>query len=210
MGIETKFYDTGLNTTLLTAPADCTGGEVDPTTLNTISAPAQGDNEDQRIGKRITIKSAQVVGRINVAAQVNQTAVDAASLVYVALVQDKQSNGAQLSSEDVFINPSGVSVTAAAPLRNLQFSKRFRVLKVWHGTLEVPVISYDGTNMEQGGATLPFRLDWKGEMIVEYSTKAGGAGVATVSDNSIHVVAFCSSVALAPSIAYNARIRFLG
>ena len=47
----------------------------------------------------------------------------------LALVLDMQTNGATISSENVYKNVSASGALAASPFRNLQFIKRFKVLK---------------------------------------------------------------------------------
>lgn len=210
LGLETKFYDTSKTDASFAAPTDASGGELDPATVDCISAPAQGDTEQSRDGNRIVIKSAQVTGIVTLPAEANLTAGEIPPVIHLALVQDAQSNGATLSSEDVYTNPSGSATTAASPLRNLQYSSRFRVLAQWQASLPVRQVSYDGTNIETDGVSIPFRLDWSGNMPVQFKGGATAAGVSGVADNSIHVIGFCSTTAQAPRLSYNARIRFQG
>lgn len=208
VGIELKFYDTSLVTAALTAPTDAAGGEHDQSaTIGPTTIP-QGDGENQRDGRKAVVKSVFVNGIINMAAQLNQTAVDSNPVVYVALVKDMQTNGALLNSEEVFINDSGSAIVAASPTRNLQFSSRFRILDRKQFTLPQPTVVYDGTNIEQGGVMMPFVLSWKGEMPMTF--KGTTESIANTVDNSIHVIAYCSSVTAGPSISYNCRTRFVG
>jgi len=208
LGIENKFYDTSL-TAALTASTNWAGAEHDPAGVLCISAPAQGDGESNRDGKKINITSAHVTGTIYCAAQANQTASDAAPVVFIALVLDMQTNGAQLNSEDVYTNPLGNSIANVNPLRNLQYSKRFKVLKTKTLQLPVPSITYDGTNIEQSGFVRSFRMDIS-KMALPVTFTATTAGVANVVDNSLHIIAVATNIDMAPAISYNARIRFVG
>lgn len=209
MGIEKKFYDTGLDSGALVAPTGAAGAEFDPATVATISAPAQGDGESNRDGRQIALKSAQINGLISVPVQANQTATDVAPVVSIFLVLDTQTNGAQLNSEDVFTNPAGVANTAWAPFRNLQYAKRFRVLSHKVVRIPMPQITYDGTNIEQGGVQVPFTMYVPLKNLVVNFTGTT-AGVSNVTDNSLHVIAYASNISLAPTINYNARVRFVG
>lgn len=208
IGMEVKFYDTAKTITSLTAPTDAAGGEIDPTTgaLNTI---AQGDGEQNRDGRQCTLTSVHINGIISVAAQTNQTDADEACSVFVALVLDTQTNGAQLNSEDVFTNGSAAAYLAATPFRNLQYTKRFKVLKSELIELKQPTIAHDGTNIEQGGYHIPFRMDKKLDNI-QCTFTGATATVASIMDNSLHIIAYCSTTATVPQIAYNARVRFKG
>lgn len=103
VGIEKKFYDTGYNAAIV-APTDATGGEADPATVLTVSAPAQGDGEQNRDGKKIVAKYLEIKGTVRAAATINQTVGPQRTQVFVAVVLDTQTNAAQLNSEDVFKN----------------------------------------------------------------------------------------------------------
>lgn len=209
LGIEKKYYDTSKALTAITSPTDATGGELDPATVNALSAPAQGDTDTNRDGRKIVVKSVQVTGLVNVPAQANQTAADTGNVVFIALVQDTQTNGAQLNSEDVFTNPAAAGSTAVTPLRNMLYSSRFKVLATTTLDMTNPALGYDGTNMEQNGLVRTFSFFKKLEMPVSFNSTTT-AGVDAVVDNSLHLIAFTNSTALAPQLSYNARIRFVG
>ncbi len=209
LGIELKFYDTSLVGNAITAPTDASGGEQDPSATVLFNTVVQGDGESNRDGRQIIMKSLGIRGNISVASQINQTAIDAAPIVFMALVHDTQTNGATVNSEDVFKNGSGSAVCAANPFRNLQFVKRFRVLKSKTIKLHQMESTYDGTNIEEGGYTIPFSMfvDLK-SMTVNYSGTT--ETVANITDNSLHLIAYTTSVSQAPQMNYNARLRFVG
>lgn len=208
LGIENKFYDTFIGSTIIASTTDASGGQIDPTTVNCLSAPAQGSSESQRDGKNIRILSVHVTGKIDTAPQTGQTNLDQGSTVYVALVLDKQTNGAQANSSLVFSNPSGQLYLAGCPLRNLEYSKRFKVLASWQMNTPQIMATYDGTNIVQGGSNSTFRFDKKLNLPVTFNDAT--AGIANVVDNSLHMIAYCSNTAAQPLITYNARIRFVG
>ena len=140
------------------------------------------------------MKSIQISGIVNIAAQANQTAADAASLVFLALVLDKQTNGAQLNSEDVYHNQGADGVLAACPLRDMNRSTRFQVLKTWRMQFDQPNMSFDATNVEQGGAAKYFECYVKLDQKVEFTASAGT--VADISDNSLHMIGYTSNTGL--------------
>jgi hypothetical protein len=184
---------------------------MDPATVNCISAPAQGDGEQNRDGKKMVITAVHVKGQIRRLAQTNQTSVPTSNAAVVALVLDTQSNGAQINSEDVYeASPGGVaSVTMAQ--RNMQYSSRFKVLKYKRIAFDAPNMAYDGTNIEVGGQTRNFKFDLsKCKIPVNFTSTT--EGLSNVTDNSLHVIAF-ADVSTAPDtlqISYNSRIRFVG
>jgi len=211
LGIEKKFYDTSLDPTALPAPTDCSGGEFDPSGTSMISTPAQGDTEQNRDGKRIVIKSVQVSGSVATPAATALTATVAPVECFIALVLDMQTNGAQLNSEDVYKNHSADASNATNPLRNLLFSSRFRVLKEWSVLLEpkTAVNNASATTVSVAGTRGEFDCFIPLDLNVNFNSGTS-ASIANVIDNSLHIVAFCSSTTLAPTIGYNARIRFMG
>lgn len=209
VGVESKFYDTFLTSTALVASSDCSGCEFDPSATSMISTPAQGDGEQNRDGKKIIITSVEVKGTVNFPVLINQTTAGIPYTYMVALVQDTQTNGAQLNSEDVYKNAVGINQANTFPLRNLLYSTRFRVLAVQKGAVPQPLPAYDGTNIELSGSVIPFDFYKKVNIPVNFNATTTST-VAAVVDNSLHVIAFVSSVAQAPTIQYQARIRFQG
>jgi len=130
--------------------------------------------------------------------------------VYVALVLDTQTNGAQLNSEDVFSNPSANIATAAGPLRNMSYTERFKVLK--KKKIRIPMLSltYDGTNIEQSGVQVPFSMFVKlGGLQTKFQSGTTTGYVGTIVDNSLHVICYSNS-ALPVTVSYNARLRYVG
>jgi len=207
LGIELKYKDSALVSQALVAPTDAAGGEVDPATLLALNAIAQGDGEQERDGKQVCLKSAYVTGIATIPAVANATAGSVLPCVYVALVLDKQTNAAQLNSEDVFTNPGASAVTAASPLRDLQYTSRFQVLDSVLLEPQMIAPTYDGTNIETFGTQVPFKLSWNGDIITNYVGTT--AVVASIQDHSLHLIAYTAPVTGA-TISYNARVRFVG
>lgn len=210
-GLELKFHDTSLAIELKAAN-DGSSGEASPETTLCLNAMGQGNTASTREGRSIDMKSIYVTGIVTASAAV-AAAPKPDRQVYIALVMDKQTNGAQLSSEDVFTNPSGARHAAANPLRDLEQSKRFRVLDVARLTLKVHNV-YNGTNFTAEWGDVCFSLSAKKLPKVQFL--GNGATVADISDNSLHVIAFCNSdgegdqVVGAPTMYYNSRLRFTG
>ncbi len=208
MGRELKFFDSSRAGRAITAPTDSTGGEADPTTLNCIFAPTQGTGEENRDGRRVLMKTIQINGQISCAAQTDVTATDNPPIIYIALVLDKQTNGAQLNSEDVFKNEAATADIAANPLRNLVFSTRFQVLAVRKLIVQNPNMAHDGTNIEQNGVQMQFNMFKRLNTKVEFTANNGT--VADIQDNSLHLITYATNIGLVPAITYQARTRFVG
>lgn len=212
LGIEKKFLDIARTSATIAAPTDATGGAIAPSSIVTgcYSAPAQGDGPTNRDGNKIVIVETNFIGAITCAAQADQTAADVTTFVFICIVQDMQTNGAVLTSESVWTNPTASASTAATPFRNMSFTSRFKILAMKKIKLPMPTLTYDGTNIEQTGFHVPFQLKWKGKIPVTFTTASTTADIANVTDNSIQFIAFTTNQTLAPQIAFNCRTRFYG
>lgn len=208
-GVEKKYLDTALVDQVITAPTDTAGGEMDPATVLCLNAVAQGDGQTNREGRQYVMKSCYVNGIISEPVAGDQADAFAGGVFYVALVLDKQSNGAQLNSEDVFVNPGAAAKTAPLPVRDLQYTSRFTVLD------SVQLFEPNRWAFNDGAATgsvsgfhLPFKLSWNGELPV---TCVGTTNtVASIQDNSLHIIAYTSTTSGVPVLSYNSRVRFVG
>jgi len=117
-GGEQKFLDTSLNDLVnATAEVPATGGQ--------LCLIPQGVTESERVGRKCTLKSIYVKGRMLL-----QPAAGTANAAAISmwLVQDTQANGAAAAVTDV-LTASNVN----AALNNLSNSSRFRILahKQW-------------------------------------------------------------------------------
>lgn len=209
LGLEHKFYDTSLGPTALTAPTAATGGEHDQSaTIGPTTIP-QGDGEQDRDGRKCVITDVSVTGVINTLKKISETSADNGNVVYICLVCDKQTNGALLSSENVFKNTQGSSTLAATPQRNLLHLSRYVILdSVELEILPPPIAQVASSKITQGGVTKPFKLNWRGKMPILFS--GATESIVNNTDNSVHIIAFCSSASTDSTIAYNCRTRFFG
>jgi len=150
----------------------------------------------------------KITGRIDCAAQANQVDIDSASMCRLLLVQDKQTNAAQLNSEDVIT--SGAASGATLMFQNPAFFGRFNVLKDKRWIFQSPTVSWDGTNLEQGGLQKFFKwnIKFKKPVVVHFNATNGGT-IADIIDNSFHVIGGCSNNSLAPTVTYKCRSTYL-
>lgn len=212
LGIEHKFYDTFHTDTTIVATTAAAGGEIDPTGAGiNISAPAQGDKAINRDGKRIMVESVQISGECTVAKQDGESTGKNSPNIFIALVQDTQTNAATLDSEAVFVNPSASSDLGTHPLKNLLSGNRFITHKIWK--LDVPAAPMAAAtvtdDLSMNGITIPFDCFKKLAMVVDFN---GGttADIANVVNNSLHMIAFVNDASWECVVRYNARIRFVG
>lgn len=214
LGIEKKFYDTSLAATNLVAPTDSAGAEFDPSATSMISTPVQGDGEQNRDGKQISCLYLEVSFVINVAAIETTANPRSGSQCFVAVVLDTQTNGAQMNSEDCFKNTSAAQQLCTSVMKNLLFGKRFRILKQKTYNLDSKAISHfanDSFTIPGVQKAFKWFIPLRG-LKINFN---GGttAAIANVIDNSIHVIAYTNTFtaeSAVPTIAYNARLRFMG
>lgn len=194
LAIEKKFVDLFFSGAIATS---LTGAEADPTAL-CLNAIVQGDGESQRDGRQVILNSVQVKGFVEIPAGT----VNTDRVVEVYVVMDTQTNGAQLNSEDVLVDAAGGS-QAVNCFHNLQYSKRFKVLK--HQRFDMPGYSaWNGTSFAQ----VTSAFDWYIKLPNVKVNFTGTTGtVSTIADNSIHVIAVSSQSA---NLRYSSRVRFQG
>jgi len=203
---ELHAFDVALGNTTITAPADCSGGEKDPT-ASSLNAVVQGDDDVNRNGRRIYATSIYINGAISSAAQTGVNTHDVVPVVFIALVLDRQTNGAQLNSEDVFTNPGAAASLASSPFRNLDYSKRFKVLATRMIKMDQPSAAGYSTTQEQAGQYKNFKI-WVNLHNMPMTYKSNVGDVTDCIDNSLHMIVFTQDTSLVPKIQYNSRLRF--
>ncbi len=209
---EIKYFDSTKAATALVAADDWLATEFDPATLNCLFVPVKGTGINQRIGRKVTVQKIKIRGMIISAAQANQTATDASSVIRMALVHDMQTNAVQAQGEEVFAAPgTAASTNAVVSFRSLATFGRFNILKERFFTFQNPNLSYDGTNMEQNGIVKTFKLNYtfKKPLDVNFNAANGGT-VADIVDNSFHLIVNASGITLAPLILYECRTSYKG
>lgn len=201
MGVELKYIDqTKTSTTLGSSLA-----LVDPATNNHLTPIAEGSDATNRDGRRCIVKSIFIHGQVHW-----QTAptLNSPGAVRLILIQDVQTNAAQMSPTDAFNTVSGAQDIMA--FRNLEKTTRFRVLKeVWVAPPAVVSASEgNGTTATAGGAYVPFVMHIP-NLNMRQTWLDANATVGSVSDNSLHLIALYGGDRTV-SIQYVSRARFIG
>ena len=205
LGIEKKFIDYEYDAAVVETVA---GAEADPATALSLSALAQGDGESNRDGRQVRLLSVHMKGEVQFD-PLDQATPGQAQCVRLLVVLDKQTNGAQLNAEDVLLDPTNTDLDVHA-FRNLQYTQRFRVLKDFVVRQPTPSAVWDGTSTLKGGVQVPFKVNIElGNMPVTYTGTT--AAIASIADNSIHVIAIASTTATgSATLKYISRLRFVG
>ncbi len=201
---EAKFGDFELVNEAFTT----TWAAKNPTTVNCISAIAQGDGPSNRDGRVYYIKSLHIKGSICVPALQGQAAPASDVIARICIVWDKSTNGAEVVATQVM---DGGQTDDHFAFRNLEHSNRFIVL--WDRTFHIVL---DSTS--EGGADFfangqqevlwAYHHEFKKPMKVVCTSVDTLGIVANMSKNSLSVIGVASDAT--PLLSYQARIRFVG
>lgn len=220
---EMKYFDTeNVATAIATVTTTWVAGTiVDPlATVNLGSAavatplclfaPTVGSGLNQRIGRKVKVLKLKVHGFVTAAPQAAQTTTDAAARLRVILVQDKQTNAAQMTGANLINDSAGGAAATINAFQNPNNFGRFKVLKDKFITMQDPNLCQNGvTTMEQNGLKVPFKftVNFKQPVLVNFNATNGGT-VADIIDNSFHVLCGCDTSTLASSISYYTRVCY--
>lgn len=147
----------------------------------------QGTQENARVGRKVTIKSIHFRARVT-----QSVASNLQGAVYIAIVLDKQCNGAAASASDV-IQGGDLGLGHI----NMANSERFSMLKRFTFTLPK-------TFNESGGVA---QLDWyhKCSIPLEYSSTTGA--LTEIKSNNVFILA-CANVDDEIALIGTTRLRF--
>lgn len=220
---EPKMFDCELAGTALSTVTTTwvAGTQKDPsTTINLGSAavatplclfaPTVGAAFNQRIGRSVLVTKIRIRGEIYAGSQAAQNAVDSVAYTRLILVQDQQTNGAQMTGAQL-MNDAGAAGTTINSFQNPNNFGRFRVLKDKIIALQNP--NFTGTpgsnNIAQAALVRPFKMNisFREPIKVQFNAVNGGT-VADVVDNSFHIFCACDDVTLIPSITYYSRVVY--
>lgn len=220
---EMKTYDAELTGTALSAVTTTwvAGTMKDPnTSINLGSAavanplslcvPIVGAALNNRVGRQIKVHSIRVRGTIACGAQAAQSTADSSSVVRILLVQDMQTNIAQMTGAQL-MRDAGAADTTIFSMQNPDNFGRFKVLKDKIMNLQDPNMAGEvaAANVIISGKKLNFKLfvKFKQPVLVHFNSTNGGT-VADIVDNSFHVVCGTDTTAIGPVISYYSRVSY--
>ncbi len=199
---EMKFVDMEMDVNALTT----SWATHEPAATDSISAVATGDGESNRDGRVYYIHSVHLNGRCDFGLQESVGAPPSDIIFRVIVVVDKQTNGAQLTATDVM--DAGQTDDFHA-FRNLQFTQRFWVLydNLWSLDLAKRVTNEGATNLFANGIGIHlWKMNYTFNTPLKVTCSNTTAVIASITDNSIHVIAIASSTST--TISYQSRVRF--
>lgn len=175
--------------------------------LNGISV---GDEPFERDNRAVRVKSCFVTGVITYGPYESTSEWKLPTpVIYVALVLNKQTNGTDPIPSAVFSNPTAEAEISGCPLRNLQYSHQYQVLDYVQIAVDPFAYNHAGADnkTELQGKKYPYKLSWKGDLLVNFSGNDDSMG--SIVDNSISVFAWTTDPNVC-TMGYNSRCRFVG
>lgn len=203
---EYKYFSSQVNQVECQEGTLTTSLEVDPTTLNTLFAPVQGNGINNREGRRVAVKGLRIKGILSQAESIVDMEGQAA--VRVILFIDQQTNGAQIQSENVIEAAASNSEAVFNSFLSLDTLGRIRVLK--DKVFVMPNVGVASTTASNS-VLKPFKwnIKFKQPLIINFNSTDGGT-VADIIDNSFHMIAMRESLANSlVNISYTARFSYI-
>lgn len=199
---EVKFRDYGVTSAALTAAM----AFIDDGTGLALNAIAQGDDYNNRDGRKINLKSIHVRGYVNRPAVEIGATPQGDELVRIILYWDKQCNGQQGTSTQIVTTGGTTDVTS---LRDIQYTKRYKVLKDIIVPMEVNPAGVAADNFAVGPIRRFFNFNVKNLNIPVRFNSTGGT-VTAITDNAIHLIACNTNAAVDGNwtVIYTSRVRF--
>lgn len=212
---ERKFWDTVvIDRAINTVTTTFSGAMADPTTLNCLFTPITGAEMYNRIARKTYVHKISVVGRISLPVVSNATTLDVLAPLTIRLILciDKQTNGAQMNSQDLIGALSGVTGDTIDLYQNPAFFGRFQVLKDKRFVLQNAATAVEQNFiLDRQGLTTLFKwvVKFRKPIVVHYNNVNVGT-VGDVVDNSFHFLAAVQtpSNSSIPILNYRARTIF--
>lgn len=180
------------------------------TTVNqSLNQVTQGANAYQRIGRCIYLRSLHIRGVVTAIQDAIDAETTCGGLMRLVIVLDTQCNGAAAAAADIWDAMDSAGPAAVLPvnqLRNLEKSSRFRVVYDRMMNLN-QYIAGQSTNTMSGEKQVPFKLNKKLNLKLEFDSSTGGIGDLTSNNLAMFAV---REGGYAVSLSCVSRIRFDG
>lgn len=221
---EMKYFDTELANNAIAACTTSWGTNTrqDPSTTIDLGAaavatplclfaPTVGSALNQRIGRKVYVKKIKLAMNISCAAQTLQSAADALSHIRILLVQDMQTNAAQMTPSSLLNDASASQVTVLSKQNPNGFG-RFRILKdkklnIANLNMVNDTGATGGIVQSSYGRTFKIQHEFLKPVEVNFNATNGGT-VSDIIDNSFHVIIGASNIGFAPVVNYYCRVCY--
>ncbi len=159
----------------------------------------QGNGPNERIGRKITVRSLEVRGTIQTRSTI--VLVEFEQRARIVFVLDKQANGAVGSIDEVLNFGAGTQLDS---FRNLENASRYRIL--YDKTLDMnPQVT---AGVASGPQSKNFMFKKKLNIPIEYDQSATDGSLSTQRSNNIFSFAFAENLNADVEISYTFRIRY--
>lgn len=208
---ESKYFDSFQSALTIPAPTSWVGTELDPATLNTLFAPSEGSDIDNRVGRRVEVYKIAIKGVINTGLSQDDADVNQVPIARLILLIDQQTNGVQAQGEEVMAAPGAASaLSTITTFQNTANFGRFRVLKdkIIRPTINVTATDGANTHSAQPNAQY-FKMTVKFAKPVACRFNATNGGtVGDIVDNSFHLIGCRNSTDFTQTITYTCRTYY--
>jgi hypothetical protein len=209
VGIEKKYRDYNYDESITNEITNATA-IADPGPSGVRSGPlngiAQGDTEQERIGRVTYLKSIHIKGIIQFAATVATAVSPISHKVRLILVIDKQANGATISAASVLEDRTGTLQDTNAHY-NLENTSRFIILRDFTMDEGVnPGVGDGSGNYAKSATVKSFSIDHTFTRPLKCLHVGNLATYATIATNQVHLIAIADNVA--SRLRYVSRVRF--
>lgn len=209
---EMKYYDTSYAPTAIGVVSSTWASTMaDPTTVNCLLAPTVGSAINQRIGREIKVFKIKIRGQVTSDAQTLQSAGDNGNHVRIMLVQDMQTNAAQMTGQQL-MEGVGSSTRTINAFQSLANFGRFKVLRDKKIVLSNANLANDTGStggLVQSGMKRTFKIShtFRKPVSVRFNATNGGS-IADIVDNSFHIVCGSDNTGMAVELCYVARVCY--
>jgi len=194
LGVEKKFLDTACNDPSL----DTTWTQV--ATGSSIHVIPQGTTGSTRIGRKVTLTDINLHGHAGSGSTNDVETAPVPIQVKVAVVLDRQANGAVPAATDIWTTSTSVN-----SFLNLANKGRFKILYMWNETLH-PTAGAGAGDAENDWAGELKIINWskKVKIPIEFDSTTGA--ITEVKSNNITIWT-CASSAVG-SVTLTSRVRY--
>lgn len=183
---ENKSILEEVTATTVVSNATMAGAEVDPGS-NYIGAIDAGDDLDERVGESVIIRMVDLRGMLDLD---TSTTTVAPTTILLALVVDKQTNTAQMSSEQYWDPDLTTALNAPNGFLNQNFSGRFRTLWTKRITINPQMAGLNASTTTQSDKR---RFAHKHKLSLRYKWNAQTSAISAMQTNSIHLLAIADT-----------------
>jgi len=219
---EMKYFDAVSEVAIVATTTTWPAGTMsDPTTTINLGsaavanplclmAPTVGSGLNQRVGREVKVMKIKIHGQINIPAQSFQSGGDTSAVIRLLLVQDTQTNSAQMTGAQLF-NDASSALTTLQSFQNPNNFGRFKVLRDKMMTFSNINVAGSPTtgDLVQSGMAQKFKLNYvfPGGVSVRFNNTNGGT-VADIIDNSFHIVCAAQNITMNPQLYYYSRVCY--